>query len=156
MPAGPSRKYDKAVFDEAGNITTYELGKEHGGYHDIDACPSLDFLIAHRDDAELGKYLGWSVDRRSAEELFDIRSDPACLHNLAGDAKFADIQTDLREQLMSVLKSTGDARVLDGGDVWESYPRVSGVRWFETPAWAKEDATRVPDMPWLRKRQPRK
>lgn len=156
MPAGPAQKYDQAKFDGKGQMVSYELGPAHGGYHDIDACPTLDFLIAQRDDVELGKYLGWSVDRRPAAELFDIKTDPACLHNLAADPQFADIRKDHHDRLMSALKATGDARVINGGDIWETYPRVSGVRWFPTPRWAKEDATRVPEMKWLEKRQPKK
>jgi N-sulfoglucosamine sulfohydrolase len=59
------------------------LGAMHGAYHDIDACPTLDFLVAHRKDPETGKYFHWAVDKRPAEELFDIKTDPACLNNLA-------------------------------------------------------------------------
>jgi N-sulfoglucosamine sulfohydrolase len=155
-PAGPSQKYDKVVFDKQGQMTSYELGKPHGGYHDIDGCPSLDFLIEHRDDPKFGKYLGWSVDRRPAEELFNIKTDPDCLHNLAGDPKFAGVQADHLGRLMAALKATGDARVVDGGDIWETYPRVSSVRWFEQPKWAQEDVSKVPELDWLKKRQPRK
>lgn len=155
-PAGPSQKYDKAVFDAAGQLTSSKLGRPHDGYHDIDACPSLDFLIKHRDDPKFAKYLKLSVDKRPSEELFDIKSDPDCLINLADDPKFADVLAELSGRLIAALKDTGDARVLDGGDIWETYPRVSGVRWFEQPAWAQEDAAKIPDMDWLESRKPRK
>lgn len=155
-PAGPSQKYDKVVFDKDGQMTSYKLGNPHGGYHDIDACPSLDFLIDNPDHPEFGKYLGWSVDKRPRQELFNIKTDPACLHNLAVDPNFSDVLADHHGRLMAALKATADARVLDGGDVWETYPRISGVRWFETPAWAQEDPASTPQMGWLRNRQPKK
>lgn len=153
-PAGAPRKYGKVRFDSNGRVTESQLGPEHGGYHDIDACPSLTFLIQHRDRPEFGKYLGWSVDKRPAEELFDIRSDPDCLHNLAAQPAFARIRTRLSKILMTELHATDDNRVIDGGDVWETYPRVSGIRWFEEPQWAKDNPDSVPAQQWLdRKRK---
>ena len=44
-PAGPAQKFDKATYDSENRLVSSTPGKEHGGYHDIDACPSLTFLI---------------------------------------------------------------------------------------------------------------
>lgn len=155
-PAGPAQKFDQVTYDKDGNIIVSKLGGEHGGYHDIDACPSLTFLIQNRDDAEIGKYLELAVGLRPKFELFDVRSDPGCLNNLAGKAEFAKIETQLRTQLETYLKQTGDARVSGEGDVWETYPRVSGLRWFPTPDWAKEHPAAVPKQPWVEAKRPRK
>lgn len=106
----------------------------HSGYHDIDACPTLDFLIAHADDPKLGRYLQLAAARRPAEELFDIEKDPGCLNNLADDARFVPVKNELSVQLETYLRRTGDARVLDGGDIWETYPRLEGrMRKFPDP-----------------------
>lgn len=153
-PAGPGMKYDKATYDKDGKVVTAKEGNPHGGYHDIDACPSLTFLINHRDHPEFGKYLGLSTDRRPAEELFDIRVDPDCLNNLAASPEHAETRQSMHDELMNQLKATGDARVLDGGDVWETYPRVSGLRWFPAPQWAKDAPTLVPVAEWLEKKRP--
>lgn len=156
-PAGPAQKFDKVKYGSDGNIVSSQLGSMHGGYHDIDACPSLTFLIANRDDDKIGHFLGLSVDHRPAEELFDIRKDPACLRNLATDPAFAKVRSDLNARLFDYLKETNDARVTspDGGDIWETYPRYSGLRWFPTPDWAKQTADRVPTQEWLEKKRPR-
>jgi N-sulfoglucosamine sulfohydrolase len=156
-PAGPAQKFDKVKYGTDGSIVSSTLGPMHGGYHDIDACPSLSFLIANRDDENIGHFLGLSVDRRPAEELFDIRKDPACLHNLADDPAFAKVRSDLNARLFDYLKETNDARVTspDGGDIWETYPRYSSLRWFPTPDWAKENPDRVPTQEWLEKKRPR-
>ena len=45
-PAGDPQKFDKPGV----------LGPMHGGYHDIDACPSLTFLINHRNNDEFAEY----------------------------------------------------------------------------------------------------
>jgi N-sulfoglucosamine sulfohydrolase len=156
-PAGPAQKFDKVKYGSDGSIVSSTLGPMHSGYHDIDACPSLTFLIENRDDANIGHFLGLSVDLRPAEELFDIRKDPACLHNLAADPAFAKVRSNLNARLFDYLKETNDARVTspDGGDIWETYPRYSSLRWFPTPDWAKENPDRVPDQEWLDKKRPR-
>jgi N-sulfoglucosamine sulfohydrolase len=154
-PAGTPQKYARVTWDAQGDATA-TLGPIHGGYHDIDACPALDFLIEHRDHPQWGKFLGLSVDKRPAEELFDIQQDPDCMQNLAGDPKFATEQKELSTRLIEYLTATGDARVTGNGDVWETYPRVSSVRWFPEPAWLSSDPAKLPTQPWLEKRRPKK
>jgi len=123
-PAGAPRKYN-----EDGT-----LGSEHGAYHDIDACPSLDYLLKKRDDEQLGKYFHWAVDKRPAEEFYDIKNDPFCLNNLAGNAEFTPQKIKLKEQLETYLIQTEDTRMINGGEVWETYPRLKGrMRQFPAP-----------------------
>jgi N-sulfoglucosamine sulfohydrolase len=128
-PAGPPQKYDRPPRGNQPGV----LGSMHDGYHDIDACPTLDFLIARRDDAAIGPFLHLAVDHRPAEELFDIRQDPACLHNLADDPEHAETLLTLREECDAYLKETGDPRALDDSDIAETYRRYSPVRSFPTP-----------------------
>ncbi len=131
-PAG-----DPVVLKDDGS-----LGRAHSGYTDIDSSPTLDFLIDQATDPVLGKYLQYAVGKRPAEELFDIVADSACLNNLAGDAKYAPARQRLADRLTAYLTQTGDARVLDGGEVWETYPRYSAIRQFPAPETA---STRTSD-----------
>ncbi len=103
------------------------------GYYDIDACPTKTFLWEHRDDEELAKYFQWSVEKRPAEELFDIRTDAANLHNLADDPEHRKTLEKLRRQMEEYLTKTGDPRMLDGGDIYEQYKRYSHIRTFPAP-----------------------
>ena len=110
----------------------------HGGYHDIDACPSLTFLIENRDHPEFGKLFHASVDHRPAVELFDVKKDPACLTDLAGNPEYAPELKRLRTALHDYLTNTGDPRVApDGGEVFETYKRYSPIRKFPKPDWAE-------------------
>ncbi len=142
-PAGAPRKYKSLESDE--------LGPMHGGYHDIDACPTLDWLIEHREAAPTGDpspldrrgnggayYFHLAVDHRPAEELYDIKKDPGCLKNLADDPRFTQVCKKLSMQLETKLRNTGDPRILDGGDIFETYKRYSHLRKFPKPDWAKE------------------
>ena len=157
-PAGTPRKFGKSGYPKPPEVLSEVLGPMHGGYHDIDACPSLSFLIEHRHDPKIGPFLHLAVDRRPAAELYDIRSDPGCLRNLAEEESHAAVRRKLDGRLMEYLRETGDARVTDadGGDVWETYPRYSGLRWFPVPDWAGENPERVPKQDWLEKRRPRR
>ena len=140
-PAGPGQK----LSGKPGS----KLGPEHGGYHDIDACPSLSFLIQGRNDPKIKVFFQLAVAKRPKEQLFDIRKDPGCLVNLAEDPGFKKIRDDLSGKLTAYLKTTADPRVTGGGDIFETYPRYSSIRWFSKPQWAKENPDSVPKMPWL-------
>jgi uncharacterized sulfatase len=106
----------------------------------------------------VGELLQAAVAKRPAEELFDIQADPDCLNNLAGDPKAASVQAALSDALTQYLTQTGDLRQTDpkAGQVWETYERVSSLRWFPVPDWYKQDSSTTPEQPWLEKRRPRK
>ncbi len=140
-PAGPGQKL-------AGKPGS-QPGPEHGGYHDIDACPTLDFMIEHRGSAAVAPLFELAVGMRPAEQLFDIVADPGCLDDLAGDPAHAATKAELAAKLDAYLEVTGDPRVLGTGDIFETYPRYSGIRWFPEPDWAKEHPESVPEQPWL-------
>lgn len=122
-PAGTPQKYDQPEI----------LGPMHDAYHDIDACPSLSFLIERREDPDYSKHFHWAVDKRSELELFDIKKDPACLKNLAQDPVFKNTLSEHLAMLNGYLKQTADPRILDGGDIFETYLRYSRIRSFPAP-----------------------
>jgi uncharacterized sulfatase len=127
-PAGAPQK-----IEEDGS-----LGGMHMAYHDIDACPTQDFLVNHREDPEISRFFHMAVDKRPEEEFFDIQKDPACLYNLADDPKFTKELRAHRRQLGGYLMETGDPRVSGKGDIYESYIRYSPLREFPVPDWAGE------------------
>ena len=155
-PAGTPQKYAQARYDEEGTLVESTLGPAHGGYHDIDACPTLSFMIQNRTDPNVGPLFELSVGKRPAEELYDIRSDSACLRNLVGLDSHATVLQQMRERLSRKLTSTGDLRETDyrASHVWEQYPRYSSLRWFPKPEWAGSDHS-IPRQDWLEQRRPR-
>ena len=122
-PAGAPQKLDRDG----------ELGPMHGGYHDIDACPTLDFLIEHRDAPDHGLFFHLAVDKRPEIELYNIVTDPGCLVNLADDSEFADVRDEMAKKLEAELRATGDSRLGDDPDIWETYRRYSPIRSFPKP-----------------------
>ncbi len=128
-PAGAPQK-----FGEGSNpVDTAELGPMHGAYHDIDACPTFDFMRDHREDPAFARYFRWAVDKRPAVELYDIVADPACLNNLATDPAHAETAKRLGTQMDAYLRETGDPRMVGDGEIFETYPRYSKHRTFPKP-----------------------
>jgi uncharacterized sulfatase len=99
-------------------------------YCDIDGSPSLSLLVGGPSDSKLKPFLDLAVAKRPAEELFDLKSDPATIKNIAGDPAHAAMQGKLRRQLESMMTVSGDARVTDKGEIWETYKRYSPIRHF--------------------------
>lgn len=120
--------------------------KPHSGYHDIDAGPTLALLVARRDEPAIRRFLEWAVAKRPAEELFDIRADPGCLHNLADDPRYAKRRAELAEELVAYLKATGDPRVGENPEIWETYPRYGGIRKFPSPDRKAGDRSNKPNL----------
>lgn len=67
------------------------------------------------------QYFQMCFGRRAAEELYDIASDPECVHNLAERVEFAEIKANLLKRLTGELIRTDDPRILGNGEIFESY-----------------------------------
>ncbi|MFT4550782.1 MAG: N-sulfoglucosamine sulfohydrolase [Verrucomicrobiales bacterium] len=140
-PAGPSQKFT----GKPGS----KLGPKDGGYHDIDACPTLSFLIKNKEDSQIGTFLDLAVRKRPAIELYDIKNDPGCLRNLADDAEHAAARSQLIKVLEQKLSQTNDPRSGPDGDIFETYKRYSSIRWFPEPDWAKQNPESIPEQTWI-------
>jgi len=100
------------------------------GYYDIDASPTKSFLIKNRANPAVKKYFLLAVAKRPAEELYNIKTDPACLENLAARSEYHLITRQLRAELEKALIAQADPRIVGYGDIFESYPRYSSMRDF--------------------------
>ena len=58
------------------------------------------------------------------------KEDPECLTNLAQDEKYTSIREELRGKLEVLLISQKDPRMTGKWDLFDSYPRYSGMREF--------------------------
>ncbi|MBT4866751.1 MAG: sulfatase [Planctomycetaceae bacterium] len=92
---------------------------------DEDAGPTKAWLVDHRNDPKWKRYFDHAYGKRPREELFDMRKDPHQMSNVAADPAYAKVAAELREQLMSELKRTGDPRLIDNGKYFEN-PPVAG------------------------------
>jgi N-sulfoglucosamine sulfohydrolase len=159
-PAGAPQKYDPApnrpkfdgtdsvVLKSAKPIMDAALGDPFGAFQDIDSSPSLSYLIENRDDPRVKPFFELAVAMRPEEELYDIKKDPGCIHNLAASPKYTKVAQALWAKLEAELRETGDPR-MEGSDIFESYRRYSGLRYFPIPDWAKTG--KVPTPNWVQR-----
>jgi uncharacterized sulfatase len=114
---------DPQVYLENGSLSAM-----HQAYLDIDDGPTLNLFRRNNvQNPELAPYFHAAMDKRPAEELYDIRKDPDCMNNLAGKPEFSMIREQLSQRLVDHLKATGDPRETGANpEIWETYPRLKG------------------------------
>lgn len=115
-----------------------EDGKHHSewAFTDVDACPTKSFLIENHQVDSLRPYFDLAYGKRPEYELFDIKKDAACLHNLAGVPAFQTVEEKLKQALMKELEKSGDPRVVGSDpEIFDSYLRYSPMREFPKPDW---------------------
>lgn len=131
------------------------------GYFDVDDVAahtqsSAAFLLENAGAFPAAHQLAFG--KRPQEELFDIRTDPGCTHNLAQAPSHQEIRADLKRRLFEFLKETGDPRVVGPDpEIFESYLRYGEIRDFPKPDWvteAEEAQWKERFEEWARKREP--
>ena len=65
--------------------------------------------------------------KRPGEELYDLKSDPHQLVNLAANPEYTQVKAELAAQLVAELKASGDPRVIGGAKAFDDYPYFGGV-----------------------------
>jgi N-sulfoglucosamine sulfohydrolase len=94
---------------------------------DIDAGPTKAWLVHHRDEPPVASLYRLAAGKRPERELYDLRTDPHQLKNVAAEPRYRKDVTRLDRQLMAELKRTGDPRAHGRGDVFETYPYLQRV-----------------------------
>jgi hypothetical protein len=94
-------------------------------------------MVDNRDKDETHRRLyDLAFGKRPAEELFDLKSDPDQLKNVAADPAYAGIMRKLSTALVDELRETGDPRITGGGEKFDHYPYLGGAPLH--PRWAKK------------------
>ncbi len=102
-------------------------------FPDCDNGPTKKFLMQNREHADYKKFFELSFAKRPAEELYDMTKDRDQIDNLAGEPEYENIQKELHDKLMDLLKETKDPRVIGGGEKFDSYPYRTGYKLRKTP-----------------------
>ncbi|MEM9016895.1 MAG: sulfatase [Verrucomicrobiota bacterium] len=89
---------------------------------DEDAGPTKAWLVLNRENPKWKPYFDHAYGKRPKEQLFDLKKDPYQMENVAEDPAYADIAKDLRTRLFTELESTGDPRLINDGEFFETPP----------------------------------
>ncbi len=99
------------------------------GFHDVDDSPSKQVVMEMREHDENHQYFDVAFAKRPEFQLYDIKSDPFCMKDIAQNPKYKKVIQQLHQRLMADLEAQGDPRVFDN-PIFDSYPRYSPTRNF--------------------------
>ncbi len=87
---------------------------------DVDVGPTANFMTEPANQKSYARQYQLAYDRRPAEELYDLKSDPFQMQNVAANPAHAPAKKQLWTRLQSYLRQTGDPRI-EGRDPWKDY-----------------------------------
>jgi len=119
---------DPAPKDQTPILGNKDMKPILEGYEDIDDSPSKTFMIKNQSLWPDLFHLGF--EKRGSEELYDIKNDPYCLHDLSASEKFQSERKKLKDLLESNLSKQADPRMTAYGNIFDSYPRYGLMRPF--------------------------
>jgi N-sulfoglucosamine sulfohydrolase len=97
----------------------WPCGNPELGLQDTDAGPTK---TAVETKGESSPYWQACFGKRPVDELYNLKADPDCVKNLAGDPAQRARLDAMREKLFSRLRQQGDPRMEGKGDVFDKYP----------------------------------
>jgi arylsulfatase A-like enzyme len=97
-------------------------------YADIDNGPTKSYILAHKDEPGMQRFFDLCCGKRPRDELYDIRTDPYQLNNVADNPAYAAMLTRLKEQLFEELAASNDPRVLGEEEQFDAYPYLGNMR----------------------------
>ncbi len=107
----------------------WPVGNPETGYRNCDGSPTKSLLTGKFD-----KWYRLNFGMRPEHELYRIKSDPACIENLASDPYFAVTIKKLQTQMETLLKKEGDLRAL-GNPEWYDTIEYIGRKTHGWDAW---------------------
>jgi arylsulfatase A-like enzyme len=111
--------------------TRWPAGNPETGYLNCDGGATKTLIIQGRSAPATRRFWEFSFGRRPAEELYDLKSDPDCMYNLADRADKAKEKAALKQQLTAELTAQEDPRMFGKGEIFEQFPYANDrVRGF--------------------------
>ncbi len=99
----------------------------YAAFADMDASPTKAWLVQHRNDSQWQWHYNYAFGKRPAEELYDLRTDPHQVKNLAGSKEYEDARKAQADQLSKLLTEAGDPRLVEKEPRFEKPPYTDGV-----------------------------
>lgn len=110
------------------NPERWPAGNPETDFGNCDASPTKEWM-----KQEHGAFYEMAFGYRPEEELYDLKTDPQCLKNLAALPMFAAIVKELRERMDKMLVEEKDPRAIGNGAIFDTYQYLgSRKKGYET------------------------
>jgi arylsulfatase A-like enzyme len=106
---------NEPTFDELAQTTFVTLP-------DDDAGPTKAWFVGARKSPEWSAQFEKFYGRRPMFELYDLKTDPHEMTNVADSPAYAAVRKEMTERLFTILRETGDPRMTDEGKYFETPP----------------------------------
>ena len=113
-----------------------ETGKHQSdwAFTDIDESPTKSYIVENWQDDQVRFYFDLAMAKRKEFEFFNLKSDPLCLRNVAGNPDYSGVEKEMKNVLMKELEKSKDPRVVGPDkEIFDSYIRYSPIREFPNP-----------------------
>jgi arylsulfatase A-like enzyme len=93
-----------------------------GDFGDVDESAAKKYIVGNAGQPALKPFFELNFGKRPEVELYDLRTDPHQLTNVAGRPEYAAAQKELRTRVEQWMRDTADPRVDPAFDAWDKYP----------------------------------
>ncbi|WP_200978974.1 sulfatase [Echinicola sp. 20G] len=110
----------------------WPAGNPETGYLNTDGGATKTVCLNSIYNESTLQYWAWSFGKRASEELYNIKEDPDCIHNLVDNSGFKKEKETLKKELFKELKAQSDPRMYGKGNVFDEYKYadLSGVDFY--------------------------
>lgn len=113
---------DDVLYLHNFETSRWPAGNPETGYLNCDGGATKTEVLMARTVPQQKHFWDECFGRRPEAELYNLKSDPDCLTNLADSAAHQTLKQQLHNQLFAELKSQDDPRMFGKGHVFEEYP----------------------------------
>ncbi|HYR58436.1 MAG TPA: sulfatase [Chthoniobacteraceae bacterium] len=103
----------------------WPAGNPETGYLDCDGGATKSFILGAGRENPSNQFWQLCFGLRPGEELYDLKKDPDCMRNLAGDPATAATRAALHDAMFAELTQQGDPRMAGNGSVFDRYPHAN-------------------------------
>lgn len=89
-----------------------EFRKRRGPYGEVDPSPTKTYMVEHRDNPKVRKLFKLAFEKRPYEELYDLRTDPWQLNNVAERPEYTKAKRNLVAVFEGEFTATYDPSAL--------------------------------------------
>ncbi len=99
----------------------YPGGNPVTGYLNCDGSPTKTEILKLRTQIPMQHYWKLAFGKRPKEELYNLKTDPECMLNLASEKKHQKIKAILKKEMTDKLTIQKDPRILGNGAIFDTY-----------------------------------